>query len=173
MARDQKPSSAGERRDNWGEIELDLANTLPRADISKLAALAGVSRRVVRQAHQGRRIATEPYLKLCCALGIDAVTGGVRASGPRPHARCDWALSPSVFVLPACGAARAFALLRFCLEFRQRRFPVPRMQSRSQWNLSWCWPSTLGPRPRSCSGFARILQVLQRPLRVKRRHSLL
>ncbi len=59
--------------------------------IVELATQAGVSRRVVRQAVNGRRISAEPYLKLCCALGADPCTGLWRAAAPQPEARCNWA----------------------------------------------------------------------------------
>ena len=59
--------------------------------IVELAIQAGVSRRVARQAANGRRISAEPYLKLCCALGVDPYTGLWRAAAPQPEARCNWA----------------------------------------------------------------------------------
>src|SRR3954466_12307972 len=77
--------------DRGSERSLRFLNALRGSDSIGLAEQAGVSRRVVRQALQGRAIATEPYLKLCCALGVDAFSGAVRASAARPQARCDWA----------------------------------------------------------------------------------
>jgi transcriptional regulator with XRE-family HTH domain len=59
--------------------------------IVELAAQAGVSKRVARQAANGRRISAEPYLMLCCALGVDPCTGLPRAAATQPKARCNWA----------------------------------------------------------------------------------
>jgi hypothetical protein len=63
---------------------------LTAPETAALADAAGVPRRTAERARRNRGIGSEAYLKLCNAVGKDAVSGAPRTVRFMPSAACNW-----------------------------------------------------------------------------------
>jgi hypothetical protein len=104
---------------------------LTAPETAALADAAGVPRRTAERARRNRGIGSEAYLKLCNAVGKDAVSGAPRTVRFMPSAACNWWLLAQRSTLHARAACTGSELRPWKSVSPPQRSLAPRPDKRS------------------------------------------